>query len=86
MGAAIAGSILAGMLESTFFVFAAAAPYAAYRTFKAPAGYSGYRWVVIWRDQPKHGLGRPVCLGPVAWDLGKSTCTPPKSVSAKTGR
>lgn len=36
MGGAIGGSILAGMLESTFFVLAAAAPYAAYRTLKAP--------------------------------------------------
>src|SRR2546426_9595052 len=46
MGAAIAGTILAGMLESTFFVFAAAAPYATYRTFKAPAGA---RWTTAFR-------------------------------------
>jgi len=46
MGAAIAGGILAGMLESTFFVFAAAAPYAAYRTLKAPAGT---RWTTAFR-------------------------------------
>ena len=51
-------------------------------TFTVPAGWKYAQWTVLWRDLPKKGLGRPVCLGPVGWDLGKSSCTPPKSVSA----
>jgi hypothetical protein len=40
-GAAVAGSILAGMPESTFFVLVAAGAYAAFRALTAP---SGQRW------------------------------------------
>jgi hypothetical protein len=38
MGAAVAGSIVAGMPESTFFVIAAAGGYAAYCAIRRPAG------------------------------------------------
>ena len=48
--------------------------------FHVKAGWSTFRWRTLIRDLPKQGMGRPVCEGPEAWDLGKLSCNPPKSL------
>ena len=53
-------------------------------TYHVKAGWSYFQWYILGRDLPKQGEGRAVCLGPEGWNLGKPTCRPPKSISAKT--